>query len=132
MEDQEQELFLSSVANKTFTPAESEEKKFDVHAVDSLGNTPLHSAANWGIIWGTIQEVEALIDEGADINAINILVKTPLHEAINMDELQVAVLLLSRHARTDIRSKAGRTAEDMADSQPKRDLFSNFRKKKND
>lgn len=132
MEDQEQELFFDSIQGVKIkrTLSKMPEKVINVHEADGLGNTPLHIAANWGQLWGTMQEIEELIDLGADIDAINVLGKTPLHEAMNMDELGVAKLLLDRGARTDIKSATHQTALEMADSQSKRDFLENYFKDK--
>lgn len=128
MEDQEKELFFDSIQGAKIkrTLSKMPAKAIDIHTTDSFGNTPLHIAANWGHLWGTIQEIEELIDAGANINAINNLGKTPLHEAMNMDELEVAKLLLDRGARTDIKSATNQTALEMADSQSKRDFLETY------
>jgi len=132
MEDQEKELFFDSIQGAKIkrTLSKMPAKVIDVHTKDSFGNTPLHVAANWGHLWGTIQEIEELIDAGADIDAINVLGKTPLHEAMNMDELDVARLLLDRGARTDIKSATNQTALEMADSQSKREFLETYFKSK--
>lgn len=131
MEDQEQELFFDSIMGKKIVRTESVQKiAINIHEVDGLGNTPLHLAANWGNLWGSIKKIEELIDAGEDINAINVLGKTPLHEAMNMDELGVAKLLLDKGARTDIKSATNQTALEMADSQSKRDFLENYFKDK--
>ena len=64
----------------------------DINAKNDLGETPLHTAAEWGT-WAMIQ---ALLDAGADINAKTVDGKTPLDLA--KDEGNSAAVTLLRKA----------------------------------
>lgn len=73
----------------------------DVHARDSLGNTPLHKA----VVFGAAVVVEALLERGADVNAVNKQITTALHKAVLGGDQEVMEVLLSRGADVNIRDK---------------------------
>ena len=59
---------------------------------------------------GDNETIEKLIESGADINSANSVGKTALMIAVEGDNLDSVVLLLSRGAKTNIRTDAGCTA----------------------
>src|SRR5215475_3422682 len=70
---------------------------------DAGGSTALHHAAGFG----PLDNLQSLIDKGADVNAKNRRGSTPLHWAIH-DEAKVR-LLLSKGANVNARQAQGRT-----------------------
>jgi ankyrin repeat protein len=62
----------------------------DVNAVDTLGNTALHYAADCA----RLEVARLLLDMGADVNLSNRRVATPLHMAVGKARLEMARLLL--------------------------------------
>jgi ankyrin repeat protein len=66
-----------------------------VHAVDSLGATPLKEAAGRG----QAEVAQALIEHGADLNARAASGATPLEEAIRYHRTKVIEALLAKGAR---------------------------------
>jgi ankyrin repeat protein len=70
---------------------------------DSGGSTALHHAAGYG----PIDNLQLLIEKGADVNAKNRRSSTPLHWAIH-DEAKVKLLLASG-ANVNARQGQGRT-----------------------
>ncbi|OWZ22471.1 hypothetical protein PHMEG_0002814 [Phytophthora megakarya] len=62
----------------------------DVNAVDSLGNTALHYAADCAELAVAVM----LFDMGADVNMRNRRLTTPLHMAVNKVRLKMVNLLL--------------------------------------
>ncbi len=68
-------------------------------ARDSLGNTPLHSAAPWG----TAETVTALLEAGADPHARNEGGYTPLHMAAIFGTAETVTTLLDSGADLEAR-----------------------------
>ena len=63
----------------------------NIEAKDDYGNTPLHTAANYG---STLEIVEYLIENGADIEANNNDGNTPLHHAAENGNLEIVEYLI--------------------------------------
>jgi ankyrin repeat protein len=61
----------------------------DVNACDSSGNTPLHSASEWG----NRQITSLLVNHGADINVLNHEGKSPRDLALSREHHVVAEIL---------------------------------------
>jgi ankyrin repeat protein len=74
-----------------------------IRGKDGAGSTALHHAAGYG----PLDNLQSLIDKGADVNAKNRRGSTPLHWAIH-DEAKV-LLLLARGANVNARQAQGRT-----------------------
>jgi ankyrin repeat protein len=74
-----------------------------VKGVDDGGSTALHHAAGFG----PIDNLQLLVDRGADVNAKNRNGSTPLHWAVH-DEAKVR-LLLSKGANVNAKQGVGRT-----------------------
>ena len=74
------------------------------------GDTPLHSAAQWGYK----EIVELLLSNGADVNASNKLGQTPLHYAVVFQHVDVVKALLGAGANPNTRMLDGSTALDLA------------------
>ncbi len=74
-----------------------------VHGKDAGGSTALHHAAGYG----PVDNLQLLIDKGADVNAKNRRGSTPLHWAIHV-EAKVR-LLLSKGANANTKQAQGRT-----------------------
>ena len=79
-------------------------------ARDSLGNTPLHSAAPWG----TAETVTALLEAGADLEARNGIGSTPLHVAALTGTAEVLTALLEAGADPNARDSNGKLPFDYA------------------
>jgi len=77
----------------------------DVHAQDSTGRTPLHTAADAG----HARVVSVLSAHGAEVDARDKEGGTPLHWAAFRGQSRVAELLLDRGAEADARSLYGQT-----------------------
>jgi ankyrin repeat protein len=75
-----------------------------------FGNYPISVAA----VRGDLDELNALLDAGANVNAIGERGNTPLHEAVGQNHLETVKTLLSRGAVTEIRNRDGKTALDVA------------------
>jgi len=76
----------------------------------SLRLTPLHLAA----LRGGAEEVERLLNSGADPNARDVFGRTPLHYAAARNHKAVAELLLSRGADPNAKDNGGETPLDLA------------------
>jgi ankyrin repeat protein/mono/diheme cytochrome c family protein len=74
-----------------------------IRGKDGAGSTALHHAAGYG----PLDNLQSLIDKGADLNAKNRRGSTPLHWAIQ-DEAKVR-LLLAKGANVNARQAQGRT-----------------------
>jgi ankyrin repeat protein len=76
------------------------------HGADpaSLKWTPLMRT----IILGSVQEMEAELDRGADLEAVDSLQRTPLLLAIATGDTEKAALLLARGANRDAKSRSGK------------------------
>ena len=66
---------------------------------------PIHDAARWG----SVQEVQAQLAQGADINARDIIDQTPLHMAVGMGNVEVARFLVNKGAGINARDRLGMT-----------------------
>jgi ankyrin repeat protein len=82
----------------------------DPNQPGAVDDTMLHIAAGRG----ALDDMEVLMDAGANVNAAGDLGNTPLHDAALLGQTQAALLLLRRGARTDIRNEFGETAADVA------------------
>lgn len=81
-----------------------------VSEVGLFGSQPIHVAA----VRGNLDELNALLDGGADVNAIGEKGHTPLHEAVGQEHVAAVQLLLARGARMDVKNKWGSTPMDVA------------------
>ncbi len=77
----------------------------DVNQKGVFGNTPLDTAA----VRGNLEEVQALLEGGADPNIPCEKGATPLHDAVGQGHIEVVRLLLKSGASPDIRSEFGGT-----------------------
>ncbi|MBN2652556.1 MAG: ankyrin repeat domain-containing protein [Spirochaetales bacterium] len=75
-------------------------------AKDYSGNTPLHSAIDWGLS----VPATSLIKLGANINEQNNFGQTPLHIAILKSRIDLVKLLFDNDVDTSVRDSAGNTA----------------------
>jgi ankyrin repeat protein len=82
----------------------------DVNQNSPSGERPLDVAATRG----SIEEIEALLEGGADINAIGAMGRTALHEAVAQDHAHVVPILLKAGASLLVRDKFGKTPLDIA------------------
>ncbi len=81
----------------------------DLGAVDTWGNTPLHTRArSWR------GNIPVLLELGADVNAATASIGTPLHAAADRKHTENAALLLAHGARVDARNKQGLTPLELA------------------
>src|SRR5690348_10863450 len=92
----------------------------DANQIGLFGDRPLHVAC----VRGNMDEVESLIDAGADINARGELGNTPLHEAVHQNNIEVVELLLQRGASRAIQNDWGKTPLDTAKSQERNEIVS--------
>lgn len=90
----------------------------DVNQVGLFGERPLDIAA----VRGSIEELTALLDAGAEVNAPGECGNTPLHEAVSQGHFAVAKLLLEFGATTEIRNQSGQTPLDIARMHNRDDL----------
>jgi uncharacterized protein len=86
------------------------ERKVEVDARDSDGNTALLYAASRSVGDGQQHAVDALLQAGADPNAENRAGATPLMLAARQYQPDAPLALLAKGARIDARDKNGRTA----------------------
>ena len=70
------------------------------------GDSPLHSAAQWG----NLEIVKLLLQNGADVNAKNKWGETPLHYAAVFDHKEIARVLLDAGADINAKDNDGQTA----------------------
>jgi ankyrin repeat protein len=82
----------------------------DVNQVGLFGERPLGVAA----CRGSLEELYALLDGGADIDALGELGHTALHEATAQGHFDAVKVLLEFGARKDIRSELGYTPLELA------------------
>lgn len=82
----------------------------DVNQKGHFGNTPLDAAA----VGGKLEEVEALLDGGADPNIQCEHGCTPLYDAVGQGHADVVRMLLRRGANPEIRSDFGDTPRERA------------------
>ncbi|HST78306.1 MAG TPA: ankyrin repeat domain-containing protein [Verrucomicrobiae bacterium] len=90
----------------------------DVNQVGLFGERPLDIAA----VRGSIEELTALLDAGAEVNAPGECGNTPLHEAVSQGHFAVAKLLLKFGATTEMRNQFGQTPLDIARMHNRGDL----------
>ncbi len=84
--------------------------------------TPLHAAAGIGWAWNwtvrapfpAIEAVKLCVEQGNDVNAQDNRGYTPLHGAAFLGDNEMINYLVSKGAKTDIKSKAGDSVADMA------------------
>jgi len=81
-----------------------------VHQAGIFGERPLGVAC----VRGIMEEIEALVEAGADVNAKGELGNTPLHEVIGQNHLHVVEFLLRRGASCDTKNDFGDTPVDLA------------------
>ena len=79
-------------------------------APGEYGMTPLL----WAAHDGNFDDVDLLLQRGADINLANVFGITPLMWAVLTRNTRIAKLLLDNHAKLDILDKQRRTALDIA------------------
>jgi uncharacterized protein len=82
-----------------------------VNQTGSAGNRPIHIAS----YRGNLEEMEALVEGGAEINVSGDMGSTPLHDAIEQGHTEIVKFLLDHGARTDVKNEFGRTALDIAE-----------------
>jgi ankyrin repeat protein len=88
-------------------------QKYEAEANASFHNTPLHRAA----LKGNLEEVEKLVEGGADVNAKNTVGKTPLHMAIKENHPGVVYYLLRKGADPTATNFLGWNATKLAKAQ---------------
>jgi ankyrin repeat protein len=76
----------------------------------ALDDSPLHIAAREG----DLEDVEVLIDHGADVNLVGDLGNTPLHQAAMTGKTAVVLMLLNRGANALLENEFSQTALDVA------------------
>jgi ankyrin repeat protein len=94
----------------------------DPNLANDNKTTPVMLAAglNWqdisnlGTEEESIEAIQLCLDHGADINAANTTGETAVHGAAERGANSVLKFLLSRGAKLDVKTKAGRTALDEA------------------
>jgi uncharacterized protein len=90
----------------------------DVNQVGLFHDRPLHVAC----VRGDLEEVEALVEGGADVNAPGEHGNTPLHEAVSQAHKEVIKYLLERGAIRSSTNEFGETPSDFARSQRRYDI----------
>jgi ankyrin repeat protein len=94
----------------------------DPKLANKAGETPLHAAAGIGFAWNwtvrapqpATDAVKYCVELGNDVNAVDNRGYTPLHGAAFLGENDMINFLVSKGAKTDLKSKAGDSAADMA------------------
>jgi ankyrin repeat protein len=82
----------------------------DVNQVGNFGERPLSVAC----VRGKMEEIEALVDAGAQVNASGELGNTPLHEAVGQAHVEAMKFLLDRGASPHVKNQFGETPVDKA------------------
>jgi uncharacterized protein len=90
----------------------------DVNQVGNFGDRPIHVAC----IRGNLEEIAALVRDGADVNAPGELGNTPLHEAVGQGHIGVVKALLKYGASRNQKNEDGMTALDIAKLNEKSDI----------
>ena len=75
---------------------------------------PDRTALHRAVAKGDEEEIQLLIDNGADINAKDRIGQTPLHHAVLFNRLNILDLLLKNKADIEIKDNNGNTAKDIA------------------
>lgn len=83
----------------------------NVNQKSLFGDRPINIAATRG----SINEINTLLEEGADINNKGEHSYTPLHNAVEQGHRDVVIFLLSRGADKDVKNIYGQTPADLAD-----------------
>lgn len=91
----------------------------DVNQVGNFGERPLDVAASRGIV----EEMAALVEEGADVNASGEFGNTPLHEAVGQGHVAAIEFLLEHGASLSARNEFGETPLDKARSASHEDIL---------
>lgn len=97
----------------------------DVNQKGKFGNTPLDTAA----VRGSLEEVQALLEGGADPNIPCEKGATPLHDAVGQGHIEVVRLLLKSGASPDIRSEFGGTPMEWATRRGLKEIAALFESK---
>ncbi|HET7832320.1 MAG TPA: ankyrin repeat domain-containing protein [Gallionella sp.] len=71
----------------------------------AVDDTPLHIASRKG----ELEDIQVLLDSGADINISGDLGNTPLHQAAMCGKVEVVKKLLSCGANSDLKNEFGQT-----------------------
>ena len=100
----------------------------NVSDVGNSGNCPIHIAATRG----SLEELRALIEGGADVNAVGEHGHTPLHEAVRQGHLEASRLLLVSGARLADKNAWGDTALAIAKRYKRGDLIALLEKQSRD
>ena len=82
----------------------------DVNQIGDFGDAPLHLASRRGVI----EEMQVLLDNGADIELRGEFQSTPLHGAVLMGKLEAVNLLLKHGANPNVTNVNKRTPLDTA------------------
>jgi ankyrin repeat protein len=82
----------------------------DVNQVAADGDRPIHVAC----VRGSLEDVIALVEAGAEVNAVGDLGYTPLHFAASLGLAEIAEALLSHKADLNAKNEFGETPLDVA------------------
>lgn len=100
----------------------------DVNFSNSIGETPLHKAAQHG----RIDLCSLFIRNEARVNATDILGNTPLHKAAEKGYWKAVQILLENGAQIDLRRKQGETALNLGEKRKEESSYLQIRKKNKD
>lgn len=81
-----------------------------VNQTGVFGNAPIHIAC----VRGSIDEVNALINGGADVNATGECGNTPLHDAVGQGNNEIIKILVDLGCRLTVKNYFGETPFDIA------------------
>ena len=90
-----------------------------VEQTGNFGNRPIHVAC----IRGDMDEINALIDGGADIHALGELGNTSLHEAVGQNNFEIVKLILCLGGDLTVKNYFGDTALDIAINNNRQDII---------
>jgi ankyrin repeat protein len=99
----------------------------DVNQVGTFGNRPIHMASHHG----NMEEIEALVEGGANVNAAGEKGSTPLHEAASKGHVEAVKFLLGHGAYSNVRNEFGRTPLDVAELNGHAEVVKLLRSKEN-